>query len=101
MPATAEAATITIPVTQQHIDGGNPCFSGSCAIALAIYSAIPAATDVLVRFADEPLYAVAWLRLDGRQVKLSLGREAYWLMYAYDAREQVKPITITAQVCHD
>jgi Fe-S cluster biogenesis protein NfuA len=45
-------ATVTVTVTQEHIDHGKPCDCSECAMALAFLAAIPGSQLVTVTYSD-------------------------------------------------
>lgn len=45
-------ATVTVTVTQEHIDHGKPCDCSECAMALAFLAALPGSQIVKVTYSD-------------------------------------------------
>ena len=89
------ATTVTISVTQEHIDDGKPEECGSCPIALAILATIPGACRVAVY--DD--HANVWVPAGkGRSITLDLPPEAGAFVLDFDAGEPVSPFTFTAEV---
>jgi hypothetical protein len=96
------ATTVTVSVTQEHIDRGKPARCHDCPIALAIIAAMPGAVDASVFYLDceEPqMRATVWMN-DGTAHQLNLPDEADEFARAFDWAddEPVSPFTFTAEL---
>lgn len=78
-----------LPITQKHIECGQPCEVGNCPIALAIREAVPQATGISVSDQNAVFTLPRWcyhlLDLDQK------GRE---FVIKFDEREKVEPFVL-------
>lgn len=83
------ADTLTVQVTQKHIDDGKPTDGCNCPVALAIREHFPGLVgphSVHVR----AIYATVYLP-DGRVLDAPLPREAQHFIKVFDASEEALP----------
>ncbi len=87
------AATVTVTVTQEHIDCGLPSKCSDCPVAMALLACVPGATGACVFFD----HAIVRLE-DGSDIKLDLPQEASDFIGSFDDSEKVAPFSFTAVV---
>ena len=94
--STAIGSTVTITVTQEHIDHGKQRVCDDCPIALAILEGVPGLLNAEVMNPD--LGFVLLLDNDGGAVTLELPQVARDFICRFDAGLDVSPFTFTAEV---
>lgn len=88
------SATVTVSVTQEHIDHGERMRCNRCPVALAIMDAIPDVSN-----ANVDTLGWAALHYGGSHFAgMALPPEVTDFVLAFDARRPVSPFTFTAEV---
>jgi hypothetical protein len=82
--------TLTINVTQKHIDAGEHCECKSCPVALALKEA--GATDVIVGFGQMAF------SFNGKGYQIPAPHAIADFIYHFDKRSPVSPFTFTLEV---
>ncbi len=103
---TATASTVTIEVTQEHIDYGKAGVCDECAMALAFLASLPGAERAAVRYWDhygddarEPeIHVTVDFGAEGVTRYYRLPYEVVAFVPNFDDGMHVKPLTFEAEV---
>jgi hypothetical protein len=91
--------TVTVSVTQEHIDRGRPGQCAACPIALALAEAMPYATHIEVYGSPDdgtPAFAEVWS--GALKCHFRLPAEADAFIAAFDDEHPVAPFTFVVEV---